>query len=213
MWCSEETSVAESRPFSPHLQDLPGTPVKIHVNASTTGLDIQAAKAGNYSADLLILSDGIGKSGRNAVLAAQGLPAEDADDSTVLLGYMGVLPTSALAVPELSHLVNKDGSPCGSLTNWTWDPPAPKGMPEPRTPEEAFFFEMEKAKRQQRIVIYPLDKANCQLFAYKPAEPKLLERFPRGSYGTRAGFIRGIEASEAQDVFEPFAPEIKKLLA
>ncbi|CEH14130.1 MONOOXYGENASE [Ceraceosorus bombacis] len=189
-------------------ESLPGTPVTIESGLGSLEIDIQSAKAGSKSGDLLILADGLTKTGRAAVLADQGLPPEHWEDAYITapqVAYMGLLPVSALS--KHSHLLMDSKlqlQPNGTLMNWTWDPVDEEGNVE----EDP----MRRAAKQQRLILYPISKEHVQLFAYLPSTPELLARFQRGTRGGCAAFIRNVCSEEAAHHFAAFAPNVRELL-
>lgn len=186
-------------------QTLPGTPAEIHIKRPLADLDIHTATYGAHAGDLIVLADGLSKTGRAAVVSAHALPAELRDAHTAQLAYMGLVPAAALkAFPHL----HDGGVPRGCLTNWTWDPPHADADEADEAAEMA-----RRARAQQRLILYPLGDEALQLFAYQPANPELLERFPQGGgHGSRVGFLRDVDPAEATEVFRAYAPEVQELL-
>lgn len=178
--------------------------VKVDVKDGTAIDDVGR----RYVGDLVVCADGIDKTGRRAVLAAQNR----LDSDTVAFekgstsssnrwteahcAYMTTAPASFLnSRQSLRFLLEK-----GCLVNWFYD--------EPNVAKD------DARRLQRKVVAYPLDdKGNHQIFGYLPTTDELLSRF-ESSENTqrRVSIANNIPAHEAVAAFEPFHKDLRDLL-
>lgn len=192
------------------VQHGAGQVPKLHHSIRIVKVDVKDGTAiddvgGRYVGDLVACADGIDKTGRRAVLAAQNRRDSDtaafdkgstSSSTEAHCAYMTTAPASFLnSRQSLRFLLEK-----GCLVNWFYD--------EPNAAKD------DARRLQRKVVAYPLDdKGNHQIFGYLPTTQELLSRFESSeNMQRRFSIANSVPAHEAVAAFEPFHKDLRDLI-